>query len=107
LRFLLHAEPSVCMQEDGGKIIPPRWFLVLGQTCSGPVSFVAGSGWSWPSSAFRVGFGPEEKYQIFVGPGSAQRILGLSPAQFVGPAQPNPIIYYMLCILYCVCIIYI
>jgi len=44
LRFLLHAEPSVCMQEDGGKIIPPRWFLVLGQTCSGPVSFVAGPG---------------------------------------------------------------
>jgi hypothetical protein len=53
-----------------------------------------------PSSAFRVGSGPEEKYQIFVGPGSAQHILGLSPAQLVGPAQPSPfnIIYY---ILYC------
>jgi len=55
LSFLLHAEHSVCMQEDGGKIIPPVGFLcrarlvlaqlvlLLGQADPGP-ALPSGSG---------------------------------------------------------------
>jgi len=64
-----------------------------------------------PSPALLAGLDPAHDKIDFVwaeidpiplGPRSAQHILGLSPAQFVGPAQPSPIIYYMICILYCV-----
>jgi hypothetical protein len=68
---------------------------MLGQTCSGLAGFIDGPGGSWPIPAFWAGSGPEEKYQIFVGPRSAQHILGLSLAQFIGPTQPIYIIYYV------------
>jgi hypothetical protein len=49
-----------------------------------------------PSPAFWAGSGPEEKYQTFVRPRSAQHILGLSPA------QPSPIyILYIMYIILC------
>jgi hypothetical protein len=73
--------------QEGGKIIPP------------PAS-VAGPGWSWPSPLFWVGSGPEEDDSIWAEIGPAP--FGLSPAQLVGPDQPNPfnIIYYIYYILY-------
>jgi len=97
----MHAEYSFCMQEDGGKIIPFVSFLCWARLGSGPAGFVDGPDGSWPSPAFWAGSSPEEKYQIFVGPRSAQHILGLSPAQFVGPAQPSQFILYIMYIILC------
>jgi len=88
---------SVLHAGVGGKLIPPA-------------HFGSGPGGSWPSPVFWAGSGPEENISLFFGPRSAQSILGrnrpnnfgLSPAQSVGPDQPNPfnIIYYIYYILY-------
>jgi hypothetical protein len=98
--------------QEGGENNSPRWFLImLGQIGSGPAIWFPSMGRTDPSPALLAGLVPAHDKTDFVwaeidqmplGPRSAQHILGLSPAQFVGPAQPNPIIYYILCILYCV-----
>jgi hypothetical protein len=96
LRFLLHAEHSFCMQEDGGKIIPPVGFLCWARTVLAQLVLFDGPGWSWPSPAFWAGSGPEENISfwaeigpIHFGPKSALHFWAESgPVGWAGPAQP-------------------
>ena len=90
--------------------------MLLGQADSGPALLVfsfSGPGWFWPSHVFMgqtdsgpsllSGPGPaQKKIGDFVGPRSAQSLLGLSPAQLFGPARPSPpnIIYIILFLYY-------
>jgi len=85
LRFLLHAEHSFCMQEDGGKIIPPVGFLcwarlILDQPCL--------PGRVWPRREISDFCWAE------IGPTHFGAKSG--PVRWAGPAQPN----YILCIMY-------
>jgi len=98
--------------------------MLLGQADSGPALLVfsfSGPGWFWPSHVFmgQTDSGPsllsgpglaQKKIGDFVGPRSAQSLLGrdrptllgLSPAQLFGPARPSPpnIIYIILFLFY-------
>jgi len=116
LRFLLHAEHSFCMQEEGGEIIPPVSFLCWARLVLAQLVLLMGQ--ADPSPSLPSGPGLAQKRILFFGPRSAQSILGrnrpntfgLSPAQSVGPDQPSPFniilyiyIYYILYYLY-ICI---
>jgi hypothetical protein len=83
--------------QEGGKVIPPRLFLItLGQIGSGPAIWFPPVGRTDPSPALLAGLVPAHDKIDFVW-------AEIDPIP-LGPrsAQPNPIICYMLCILYCV-----
>ena len=89
------------MQKGGGENNSPRQRLLLGQAGSGP--------------AQSSGPGRAQKCVIVSGPKSAQSIfwaeigptlLGLSPAQLFGSAQPD-LILYIIYIIFCIIYIYI
>jgi hypothetical protein len=119
---------SSCMQNErsacrrtGENNSPLVGCPMLGQAGSGPAlmgSFhwarlvlaqfwcVCGLDWLWPSPVVWARSGPDKNKRFFCWAEIGPTLLGLSSAQLVGPAQPNPpnIIYY---ILYFFCIIYI
>ena len=72
-----------------------------------PAPFRLGPGGSWPNPVFWAGSGPEENVSFLgrdrpnpvwaeIGP----TILGLSPAQWFGPAQPDLILYFIYIYIY-------
>jgi hypothetical protein len=92
-----------CMQEKGGKIIPPVHFLCWARLVLAQLILLMGQ--ADPGPARYSGPLLAQKKIIVFGPKSAQSILGRNrpttfwaesgPAGWAGPAQPNLILYYV------------